>query len=61
PFASGALAGATLIEVIEHIIQAESLAAELHRVIRPGGWLVLTTPNVVHWTYRFRALTGHPP
>jgi SAM-dependent methyltransferase len=61
PFASGSLAGGTLVEVIEHIIQAESLVAELHRVIRPGGWLILTTPNVVHWTYRFRALTGHPP
>ncbi len=61
PFADAALAGATLVEVIEHIIQAESLLAELHRVIRPGGWLILTTPNVVHWTYRVRALTGHPP
>jgi hypothetical protein len=30
-------------------------------VIRPGGWLVTSTPNVAHWTYRWRALTGHPP
>ena len=61
PLASGALAGACLIEVIEHIVRAEDLLEELARVIRPGGWLVLTTPNVVHWTYRWRALTGHPP
>lgn len=61
PFADASLAGATLVEVIEHIIQAETLVAELHRVIQPGGWLVVTTPNVVHWTYRLRALTGHPP
>lgn len=61
PFRDGALDGATLIEVIEHIVRAEDLIAELGRVIRPGGWLIVTTPNVVHWTYRMRTLTGHPP
>jgi SAM-dependent methyltransferase len=61
PFATGALDGASMIEVIEHIVQAEALVAELARVIRPGGWLIVTTPNVVHIAYRWRALTGHPP
>jgi SAM-dependent methyltransferase len=61
PFATGSLDGASLIEVIEHIVAAEALVAELARVIRPGGWLVVTTPNVVHLSYRWRALTGHPP
>jgi SAM-dependent methyltransferase len=61
PFADASLDGATMIEVIEHIVQAEALVAELARVIRPGGWLIVTTPNVVHVAYRWRALTGHPP
>jgi len=61
PFANESLDGATMIEVIEHIVQAEALVAELARVIRPGGWLIVTTPNVVHIAYRWRALTGHPP
>jgi SAM-dependent methyltransferase len=61
PFRDAALDGASLIEVIEHVLAAESLVAELARVIRPGGWLLVTTPNVVHWTYRWRTLTGHPP
>jgi SAM-dependent methyltransferase len=61
PFATGSLDGASMIEVIEHIVQAEALVAELARVIRPGGWLIVTTPNVVHIAYRWRALTGHPP
>ena len=60
-FRDSALDGVTLIEVIEHIVGAEDLFAELARVIRPGGWLVITTPNVAHLTYRVRALTGHPP
>jgi SAM-dependent methyltransferase len=61
PLARASLDGAALIEVIEHIIRAEDLVAELARVIRPGGWLVLTTPNVAHLSYRWRALTGHAP
>ncbi len=61
PYAEASLDGAMLVEVIEHVVHAEALAAELARVIRPGGWLVVTTPNVVHWTYRWRTLTGHPP
>jgi SAM-dependent methyltransferase len=61
PLRDACLDGATLVEVIEHIVNAEALVAELARVIRPGGWLVATTPNVAHLTYRWRALTGHPP
>lgn len=61
PFADESLDGASLVEVIEHVWPAEALVEELARVLRTGGWLVLTTPNVVHWTYRWRALTGHPP
>jgi len=61
PLRDACLAGATLVEVVEHIVNAEALVAELARVIRPGGWLVATTPNVAHLTYRWRALTGHPP
>ena len=61
PFRDAAFDGASLIEVIEHVLAAESLVAELARVVRPGGWLIVSTPNVVHWTYRWRTLTGHPP
>jgi SAM-dependent methyltransferase len=61
PFRDASLDGVTLIEVIEHIVRAEGLVDEIARVVRPGGWLIVTTPNVVHLTYRLRALTGHPP
>jgi len=61
PFRDASIDGVGLVEVIEHIVRAEALVDELARVVRPGGWLVLSTPNVVHWTYRWRALTGHAP
>jgi len=61
PIADKTLDGAVMIEVIEHIARAERLIDELARVLRPGGWLIVTTPNIAHLTYRLRALTGHPP
>lgn len=44
PFATGALAGAVTAETIEHLDDDAALAAELGRVVRPGGGLALSTP-----------------
>ncbi len=35
----------TSIEVIEHLHDYELYVAEMRRVLRPAGWLVLSTPN----------------
>ena len=43
---------ATLIEVIEHLRDPRSLLAECRRVLRPGGILLVTTPNAHSWTAR---------
>ena len=34
-------------QVIEHIKDDEMFLQEIHRVLRPGGKLILTTPNIV--------------
>ena len=36
----------TCMEVIEHLLDPESLVDEIYRVLRPDGQLVLTTPNI---------------
>jgi SAM-dependent methyltransferase len=61
PFRDGSLSGISMIELLEHVFEAERLLRECRRVLRPGGWLVLTTPNVASARYRLRALMGHPP
>jgi SAM-dependent methyltransferase len=42
------------IEGIEHLENAFSFVRELHRVCRPGGMLVLTTPNILSLRSRVR-------
>jgi 2-polyprenyl-3-methyl-5-hydroxy-6-metoxy-1,4-benzoquinol methylase len=39
----------TLWEVIEHLPQPLALLRQLHECLRPGGMLMLSTPNAGHW------------
>ncbi|MEP7272229.1 MAG: methyltransferase domain-containing protein [Acidobacteriota bacterium] len=43
---------AVLYHTIEHLPSPQATMLELHRVIRPGGWLVLETPNIATLWFR---------
>lgn len=45
PLDDGAVDVAAAVEVIEHLENPRALMRELTRVTRPGGWVVVTTPN----------------
>jgi SAM-dependent methyltransferase len=47
-----------MLEVIEHVETAEDLLTELHRVLAPGGLLIVSTPNMASLRDRMRALLG---
>jgi SAM-dependent methyltransferase len=44
PFADGSFDAVVSIEVIEHVPSGRRMIAECHRVLRPGGWCVISTP-----------------
>src|SRR5699024_9492962 len=44
PFAPGAFESVSVLDVLEHVADEAGTLAELHRVLRPGGLLVLTVP-----------------
>ena len=48
-------------EVIEHLADPGRSLLELRHVTRPGGELILTTPNSYAWLFRFIALFGLTP
>lgn len=46
PFADGQFDFAICMEGIEHVINPHQLASELTRIIKPGGHIVISMPNV---------------
>jgi SAM-dependent methyltransferase len=59
PFPDDTFDLAIFSEVIEHLPNSpKPLLAEMYRVLRQGGWLILTTPNLVSFKKRILALYG---
>jgi 2-polyprenyl-3-methyl-5-hydroxy-6-metoxy-1,4-benzoquinol methylase len=59
PFDDGAMDAVVSIEGIEHIQRPHDFIRECRRVVRPGGHLILTTPNISSLRSRWRyLLTG---
>jgi 2-polyprenyl-3-methyl-5-hydroxy-6-metoxy-1,4-benzoquinol methylase len=45
PLAAASADVVTAVETIEHLENPRAFCRELHRIVRPGGWIVITTPN----------------
>ena len=45
PIADSAVDVAAAVEVIEHLENPRAFVRELTRIVRPGGWIAITTPN----------------
>jgi len=50
PFTDAAFDIIILNQVIEHIRNLDVFVAELARILKPGGHLLLATPNLASWT-----------
>jgi 2-polyprenyl-3-methyl-5-hydroxy-6-metoxy-1,4-benzoquinol methylase len=61
PFRSETFATVLAAEVIEHVFDTQAVVDELARVLRPGGWLAITTPNLVALSGRAQLLIGRSP
>ena len=61
PFADGEFDAAICLEGLEHLVNPVQLIAELCRVTREGGEIVISTPNVMNFYSRLQFLfTGTP-
>jgi SAM-dependent methyltransferase len=60
PYDDGCFDGVLHSEGIEHLDNQVAVLQELARVLRPGGVLIVTTPNLLHLEGRLSfLLTGH--
>ncbi|MDP0500455.1 MAG: methyltransferase domain-containing protein [Verrucomicrobiota bacterium JB022] len=62
PFADATFDGIVCLELLEHLlVDPFFLCCEASRVLRPGGWFVLTTPNIASLEGVARLLHGASP
>lgn len=48
----------TIIEVIEHVANPQHLVETAFRALAPGGWMLITSPNIYSLRARIRFLIG---
>jgi len=61
PFSDNYFDCILLLDVIEHILDVRKLLKEIKRVLRKGGTLILSTPNVQFIYHIFRLILGYSP
>lgn len=58
PFKDESVDLVNTLEVVEHIVKAEAYLKEIHRALKKGGHLLISTPNHAFYMSRWRALKG---
>jgi SAM-dependent methyltransferase len=51
PFANGSCAAITMFHVLEHLYEPASYLEAAHRLLRPGGRLIVQVPNASSWQF----------
>ena len=59
PFKDNTFDVVYISEVIEHLLETDRALTEVHRVLKPQGRLILTTPNCTSFRDRILVLFGH--
>jgi 2-polyprenyl-3-methyl-5-hydroxy-6-metoxy-1,4-benzoquinol methylase len=58
PFEPGSFDAVVCGDLIEHLRDPQAMLARLRPLLRPGGRLVLSTPNIANWAMRLSLLFG---
>jgi len=53
PFENEYFDAVTCLDVIEHVFEPRDLIKEINRVLKRGGILIISTPNIRHWRHLF--------
>lgn len=61
PFSNDTFDGVFAGEIIEHLVDTRAFVLDITRVLKPGGVVVLTTPNLASLENRARLLLGIYP
>lgn len=60
PFADGSFDAVVSLSTLQYLFDPAAFLREAHRLLRPGGRLLVETPNVAYLPQRLRLLAGQP-
>jgi ubiquinone/menaquinone biosynthesis C-methylase UbiE len=53
PFPDASFDMVTMFDLLEHVPDDDAVARETLRVLRPGGWVLVSTPDIDRWRYPY--------
>lgn len=60
PYPTGRFDVVTTNQVIEHLFDTDRFVAEIYRILKPGGYAVISTENLSSWHNIFSLMLGRP-
>jgi 2-polyprenyl-3-methyl-5-hydroxy-6-metoxy-1,4-benzoquinol methylase len=48
-----------LLDVLEHLLEPSIFLKKVFEIVKPGGVVLISLPNVAHWSVRFSLLFGN--
>jgi SAM-dependent methyltransferase len=61
PLHSDSVHVVTAFNILEHLVETQRFLEEIYRVIRPGGYAIINTPNLASWHNIAALLLGLQP
>ncbi len=61
PFKDGSFDAVFCGDVLEHVYDTESVIREMNRLLKKGGYAVISVPNIASWYNRCFLLLGYMP
>ncbi|MBA2353929.1 MAG: class I SAM-dependent methyltransferase [Acidobacteria bacterium] len=52
---------ALLVDVLEHVVDRDAFMTTVMTLLRPEGRVIMSLPNIAHWTARWEVLRGRFP
>jgi SAM-dependent methyltransferase len=61
PFRSESFGAVACVSVLQYVVDVKQALAEVHRLLRPGGQLVLLVPNLAYLRNTLKLIRGRLP
>src|SRR6266508_2394643 len=61
PLRDNSIHAVTAFNILEHLVETQRFIEEIYRIVRPGGYAIINTPNLASWHNIAALLLGLQP